>query len=617
MIGYLGNFIDHSGQITALISVAIVWLGLTALGAFIGGPKRLQEATPFFGWATVSVVFTLGGVFTTISFTTMTLALTALAFPAGILAYRRDGFLFPAGTIRILILLLPLLVLVSAMVGSQWDEFTDWLFTPRQLLQNDSFPNHTNKHLSGALAAYPFNWHFITYLASRVSGQLAESAGALVNVLLLSSFGLYLAKLIQKESGQPSPLGNPGWSLCALGALLAIPLNPTFAQKVALTSYADTSTAVAVAFAAMLGWQLLSALSEERKDEARALAFQLSLILVVLINMKQATLALFLLVVGAFVLTGLRDPKVRFGDLLRQLPIIIIPSVIIYLTWRYHVAHELGGREFLIRPLSQWYIVEIPQILQRMLLVFSKKGLYLALFIAVTFFSVRGFFRMRTPFDRLAVMVGAMMLGYNVFLLFSYVAAFGKFDALRVASFWRYNMHLGPIAIVFTVYGLSGLVCLRQHNFLQSPLLARLAVLLIIAAPFVFAEKLRFDKAKHVPFYRTVGIELNQILKDEDTLIVVDPQGSGESAAITRFQLTNPGIYKSYLSLYHNPIEENIRKFMLNEGYSHALIHSITPDLQRGVDLKLQEGSSYLLKRDGVGWRIIKSWSIPEGFQIH
>jgi hypothetical protein len=616
MTAYLSNFIDHSGQFTALFSVALVWLGLTSLGAFIGGKNRVLEATPFYGWAVVCLVFTLGGVFTTVSFTAMTLALSALAVPAGILAYRRDGALFPAGTGRIVILALPLLILVSAMVGSQWDEFTDWLFTPRQLLENDSFPNHTNIHLSGALAAYPFNWHFITFLASRVTGHLAESAGALVNVLLLLSFGLYLAKLIGKESGHSAPLGKPGWGLCALGALLAIPFNPTFAQKVALTSYADTSTAVAVGFAAVLGWQILNSLSEERKDDARSLAFQMSLVLVVLTNMKQATLVLFLLVVGAFVLTGLRDPKIRFGDLLRHLPVIIIPSLIIYLAWRYHVSNELGGKEFSIREFSQWYIAEIPQILARMLLVFTKKGLYLALFLIVIFFSVRGFFRMRTPFDRLAVIVGAVMLGYNAFLLFSYVAAFSKFDALRAASLWRYNMHLGTIVVLFAACGLAGLIKQRQPKFLNGPTLARIAIILIVAAPFVFAEKLRFDKAKHVPFYRLVGVEIGEFVKEGDTLIVVDPLGTGESAAVTRFQLSKRDVYKSYLSLYHNPTEENIRQRLLKEGYSHALIHSITPDLQRGVGLELKEGASYLLEREGKSWRELKSWPTPEGFQV-
>jgi hypothetical protein len=615
MTGYPGYFIDHSGQITALLSVAIVWLGLTSLGAFVGGPKRLWEATPFYGWALVSIVFTIGGVFTTIPFTAMTIALAALAIPAGILAFHRDGALFPAGTGRIIILTLPLLILVSAMVGSQWDEFSDWLFTPRQLLQNDHFPDRTNKHLSGALAAYPFNWHFITFLASRVSGHLAESAGALVNVLLLSSFGLYLGRLIKEAEGSAA-ISAPGWALCALGALLAIPFNPTFAQKVALTSYADTSTAIAVAFAAILAWQMLNALSEDRKDDARSLAFQMALVLVVLTNMKQATLVLFLIVVGATVLTGLRDPKIRITELLRHLPMIILPSLIIYFAWRYHVTNELGGRELSIRSFSEWYIAEIPQILARMLLVFTKKGLYLVLFVGVAYFSIRGLLRMRTPFDRLAVIVGAIMLGYNFFLLFSYVAVFGKFDAIRVASFWRYNMHLGPIAIVLAVYGLAGWYYKRRPKFMEGPIPGRIAIVLIIAAPFFFAEKLRFDKAKHVPFYRSVGIELGSFLKDADTLIVVDPIGSGESAAITRFQLGKKmNHYKSYLSAFHTPTAENIAKRLSTGGYSHALIHSVTPDLNKGVGLDLETDSSYLLLRDGDIWRVIKRWQAPEGFQ--
>ncbi|MBT4934864.1 MAG: hypothetical protein HOL66_09780 [Rhodospirillaceae bacterium] len=42
----------------------------------------------------------------------------------------------------------------------------------------------------------------------------------------------------------------------------------------------------------------------------------------------------------------------------------------------------------------------------------------------------------RTPFDRLAIIVAAVFLGHNLFLLFAYVSTFGKFDALRAASYW-------------------------------------------------------------------------------------------------------------------------------------------------------------------------------------
>lgn len=617
MNSYLNNFFEHSGQLMALASVTVLWLGLNFLGAFVGGPNRLREATPFYGWAIVSFVFTIGGVFTTLQFSTMTIGLVILALILGTLAYRRDGSLLPPGFYRIVILSLPLLILVSAMVGSQWDEFSDWLFTPRQLLENNAFPDRSNKHLSGALSSYPFNWHFITFLASRLSGHLEESAGALVNILLLLSFGLHLIGLIEKKSNNNASLNRPSWGLCALGALLTTVLNPTFAQKVVLTSYADVSTAVAVGFAVTLGWKMLNAFSEERKGDARALAWQMSLLLVVLINLKQATLILFALLICATLITGLRDPKIKFRDVLRQLPIIIIPPLIIYLAWRYHVTFELDGREFSIRPFSDWYIAEIPEILQRMLLVFSKKGLYFAIFLIVIFFSIHRFFYVRTPFDRLAVMVGIVMIGYNVFLLFSYVAAFGKADALRAASFWRYNMHLGPVAILFYFYGLVRLFNHFQLNFSKQVFLARVAVILIIIAPFVFAEKIRFDKVKHVYFYRSVGAELNKFLKEGDTLVVIDPRGSGESAAVTRFQLSRRDIIKSYLSMYQKPNLKIFMNIFQSNDFSHALIHSVSDDLQQGLGQELHEDNSYLLERDGETWREIKRWPTPKGFLIH
>ena len=618
MINYLSNFFEHSGQITALASIMAVWLGFTSIGAYIGGSNRFQEATPFLGWAFISFIFTIGGVFTSISFTTMTIPLALLAIIFGVLTYRRDGSILPPGFTRIVILTLPILILVSAMVGSQWDEFTDWLLTPRQLLENDHFPNKTNKSLSGALAAYPFNWHFVTFLASRFTGHLEESAGALFNILLLLSFGLYLARMIKDKINfyDNITVSKPSWSLCALGALLTTAFNPTFAQKVVLTSYADVSVAVAVGFAVSIGWQILNAISENHKENARILSFQLGLLFIVLINLKQVTFVLFILIAGATVITAARDPKIKMRDLFSLLPIIIIPALVVYLTWRYHVALQLEGKEFSIRPPAEWYIAEIPQILLRMLLVLTKKGLYLFIFICVVFFAIGSLFRLRTSFDRLALMVGIVMLGYNAFLLFSYVSAFGKSDALRAASLWRYNMHLGPIAILFYVYGLIYFFKRNLFIFLERQVTKNTLIILIVITPFIFAEKMRFDRAKHVPFFRSIGAELNQFLKDENSLIVIDPKGSGESAAVTRFQLNSRGIYKNYISLHQKPTLAHFIKIFESDTYSHALVHSINSDLQKGLGQKLEKNYSYLLSKEQNTWTTIKRWPTPENFQF-
>ena len=37
MDGYLGNFFEHPGQVVSFLTVAAVWLSLSALGALVAG----------------------------------------------------------------------------------------------------------------------------------------------------------------------------------------------------------------------------------------------------------------------------------------------------------------------------------------------------------------------------------------------------------------------------------------------------------------------------------------------------------------------------------------------------------------------------------------------------
>ena len=88
---YLSNFFEHSAQFSAISGVAVLWLVLISIGSFVGGPKRIWQATPFYGWAFASLILTLGGVFTDIPFSFMSMAIAAAAIPAGIAVYRREG----------------------------------------------------------------------------------------------------------------------------------------------------------------------------------------------------------------------------------------------------------------------------------------------------------------------------------------------------------------------------------------------------------------------------------------------------------------------------------------------------------------------------------------------
>lgn len=612
MNDYLRNFIEHSGQVDSLLAAAVLWIGLAAIGSLFIGKDQPREAAPFLGWAVVSFVFTTFGVLTNIPFSYLALAMILpVLFGIGLAWRRKIGFL-PGDILKMAVLAAPLILLVSAMIGSQWDEFTDWLMTPRLLLRTDAFPNRDNVHLSGALAAYPFGWHYIAYLASKIGGRFLENAGALINLFMLLTFGLISARLILAGSGRAYENISRGWGLYALGGLFATVLSTTFAQKVALTSYADVSTAAILGIAGLLGWRMLEAISDEQESIARRYAIQIGLLMMLLVNLKQSTVALFAIFVFALFLTGLRDPRIKITNLLRQLPWIIIPGIIIFLLWRHYVSMELSSSEMSVRPISQWYISYIPDILLRMLTVLSKKGAFLILFVVVVFFGVRAALRYRTPFDRLALLVALVFLGHNAFLLFAYVTTFGKFDALRVASYWRYNMQLGMLGVVFMSYGVGyAWKQYGEHRF-DIRKLSWLPVLLMVVMPFVFANKLRFDRFQPTSHYRTVGADLGELLTMGDTLLVLDPKGSGESAAISRYELGGSDIYKMYVSLYQKPSFKSISQLISKYAFSHILIHSVTPDVTGVLRMELANDQSYLVRgSDKDGWQVVRAWPFP------
>ena len=613
MDGFFGNFIEHGGQIVSLATVAIVWLAFSALGALACGPQRFREATPLCGWAVVSVIFTLGGVFTAVSFTYLAVGTAGLAVLGAIITFRRGDRIFPRGFFKIVALTLPLLVLVSAMVGSQWDEFSQWLISPRQILELDAFPDRTNKHLGGTHPDYPFGWQLITYLTSRLAGRLVENSGSLVNVLLLLSFGLVVVRLIREALDSSDDASDPNWGLYAIAALSVTLLNPTFAQKVVLTSYADTATAVCVGFGAVLGWRMLDTLARGNLREAHRLAFQIGLIMLVLVNLKQSTVVLFIIVVGAIILTGLRDSEVRNGDIFRTLPAMVLPGIVIYVVWGHYVRTELEGAVLSVRPIDQWYIDLIPQIIWKMLVVFSKKGAYFVLMFVAAVFAFRGMIRLKTPLDRLAIIVGAIFLGYNAFLLFTYVSVFSERDALRAVSLWRYNMHLGPLGVAFAAYGL---VLLWKKYRLSERLggkgIGWVPVVLVLVAPFVFAHKLRFDRHPPIPHFRAVSADLKGMIKKGDKLFVVDPRESGASGIIARYELLPLGAFSGWHGVFHPRSEDIYRNIFFKNSFSHLLVYSTVPVMLKVIDMALEERTTYLLRSDGKGgWRVQHRWKAP------
>ncbi|MBT6093848.1 MAG: hypothetical protein HOH04_03130 [Rhodospirillaceae bacterium] len=616
MSQYVSLFIEGPSQLVALSAVGLVWLGFIALGAFVGGRDRMPEIDHLIGWALVSFLFTVPGVLIGAHFLPLAALAGLAAVGAGIFVWRRDHGLLPPGLGRVLILGLPLLVLAAGMKGSQWDEFTDWLVIPRYLLETDAFPSSDNLFSKAVFTGYPYSWHFVSYLAGRVGGRLLESAGALSNILLLFGFALLVVRLMLLGAGRHPSGERIGWALAALAMLASTLINPTFAQKIVLTAYAETASAVATATAAILAWFVLEALGRREFDRARHLALSLGLVLALLINLKQATLVLVVLVVLATLFVAVRDRQVPLGHFFRLMPLIVGPAILIYVTWRYHLASEIGSLELSVRPLDGWYIDLIPKILAKMLEVLSKKGVYLALGLILVGFGVRGFFRSQTPFDRFAALAAMVFLGYNAFLLFAYVATFGKSDALRAASYWRYNMHLGGLVVAFTAYGGAILWRQRVEKRWAARRIAWLPIMLVIAAPFIFAHKLRFDREPMTVHFRYVGAGAAKLVDVNDYVFNADPKGSGESSAALSYELGERAQYGGHVSAFHADRLKVFREALAKPKITAVIVHSSVDGFEGVVGVPLPQSHSHLLMRSGSGngadgWRLVQSWPQP------
>jgi len=614
MNSVVGYFLLDWGQVLALGAVLLWGAALSALGRLTSGPNRLAEADPIYGWALVAVVFTTFGLISTLSFAVIAYALLVIAAVAVAWIVRRDGRFLDPGLRRLVLLSIPLLILIADMVPSQWDEFTNWLPNVRYLLEHNSFPRAFEADGYQPSPAYPYGLPLLIYLTSLITGGLVEHAGGVFNLLFYLSFGAVIARIIQlgvtEDDRDAVSTGPLGWGYYALGGLAMTALNPTFVPKVVFTAYADAGTAVSVGMIGVLGWMMLDALEENDRDQARRLAWQISLVATVLVNLKQVNITLFAALLAGIAYAGWRDNRIQLAPLLRLLALSAVLPAAIYAMWRLYVSLHIGGGEFIISPASEWRFDLIGATLERMGLIATKKGGYFGLMLVAIGLALRASIRVNSRLDRLALIVAITFVGYNAALLFAYIVSFGEYDARRAASYWRYNMHLGGLAVAFGAYVLALLWRFRPASWARVPF-AAIAVALILALPAALSGKLRFDDRPQKHHVRAVGEEMARILKPEMRIALIDPSHNGFYGVLMRYALNRSVEIVAWVSSYTGSEPHKIRTYLDKQAATHAWVHVGTPDLEAALGAKLPLGSSYLMRRDGNEWTIMRTWPYP------
>ena len=131
---------------------------------------------------------------------------------------------------------------------------------------------------------------------------------------------------------------------------------------------------VSVGVAGVLAWMLLNQLADQERADG-TLVWQWALVLIVLVNTRATNIIFSQFRAGWLLISG-RDRKIAFPHAVMVLVAAAVPAVIVYGSWRIHVATGLPGAELTIRPVETWFIGLIPDILARMAIVASKKGVF-------------------------------------------------------------------------------------------------------------------------------------------------------------------------------------------------------------------------------------------------
>lgn len=580
---------------------AITVLGLIVLGAPFIHPRNGGPVVAFAaGMGVMVTLFTVSGTIFYYDFKSLTLILCGIVLLAGVLSYR-TGRLGPHLSLAIgaMVAVAVLAIVVSGRIASEWDEFSHWLHAFRYLFENSRFPGPPDAApMQSCCAAYPYGWPLLAYLSSMMSGFI-ESIPAVLNILILGLFGGLLAQLAQPERV------TPAFPVIAIGVLGATLLGTTFVSKLVFSTYADNITSVLVAVAAYLAYRINQALEEKDAPTATQMFIALALVGTALLSVKPGNLVLYVVVLGSGSVLLLRSGAwraIRWPAIL----VIILPGVV-YVLWRNFVGDYLSGQELVIHKFSDWKISLIPQILWSMLVVAGHKSGYFLLMAVSVALGVRGLIRMRTNIDRLAVIVGLLFLGYNLFLLFTYVAVFGKNDALRVASYWRYNTHLGLAGtlVAFLLVREIWDRFIAHRPLAQSRWLMILPAALLVIAPFVFLKSVRFDINPMKEFIRETTREIPSYVPVGSTIGVYDPEGTGLATVMSLYEWQGQAKYSGQITAFSG--NKSLDIFLTPNGVEYLFVVSG----HHMSELIPDQPAALLLSR-AQNWEAIASFPFPE-----
>ena len=243
-----------------LVGLATTWLVAAILmlaGAVLIGKRMPPEVQIGAGWGALCLLLTTWGVLVPLSLAVPAAGFALLALYVLALPGRRPS----SGAWKtlgwVMLVSLPLWLVMAPIQPSQPDTWLNLLPNAFYLLDWGRLPNAALPPSYSYLPAAPYNTQFLSYIGGLMWPNYPAAGMSLINVLLLLTIGLLIARALAMPPRIASAV--PPWGAIAGGVLLVTLLNPGFVPRFHLSAYGETALAVSSAMAA---WLLVAAQGE-------------------------------------------------------------------------------------------------------------------------------------------------------------------------------------------------------------------------------------------------------------------------------------------------------------------------------------------------------------------
>ncbi len=244
------------------------------------------------------------------------------------------------------------------------------------------------------------------------------------------------------------------------------------------------------------------------------------------------------------------------------------------LLWRWYISVEIPAGEFTARGIAQWHLDKLPDILYGMgLNIWHAPGLFIPQFMVVGLAAYSWRRPYQTPYLQESIRLAAWLaIGYNLILFTAYATSFSAYEAVRAASYDRYNMHVSYACWVVVLFAAGAGF---KHHVQRWPYaLGALACLLAWGLPVVFAERTLIQAAPDIKKVRLLAAQLRSYVNDNERVLTYAPYDSGYIPVIVRYELRYKG--NQAMNLHHFaplPAEYNsVRDFIAQNQRDRLIV---------------------------------------------